>query len=95
MELTLEEIVVLANTPKTTEKANKFDISFATTNMLQNMKVDWNVASALIDGLVSKGYINRQNNSFYTLTNSGKKALKDSYDALQLMLLSVYTKLTP
>ncbi len=93
MDLTLEEVVVLANTPKESASGNKSGIVLATQMMIQNPKIDFVVINKLVDDLTSNGFISKDGSSTYTLNEKGKKALKESYEAVQMLMLSIYTRI--
>ena len=94
MNLTLEEMVVLSNTPLYSEHREdnaKSTIATKSQSMLMTPRLDFIVFTKIIDDLTLKGLINK---SDYTLNEKGKLALKEAYSALQILMLSIYTKVS-
>ena len=93
MNLTLEEMVVLSNTPSYSEGEDcaKSTIAAKSQAMLMNPKLDFVVFNKIVDDLVLKGFINKELSS-YTLHEKVKMSLKEGYDEVQMLMLSIYTK---
>ncbi len=94
MEITFDELVVLSNTPKESDTGNKSEIALNTALMLQHPYIDQMTISSKIDELVHKGYINKDTSQKYTISDKGRKTLKSNYEAVQLLMLNVYMKVT-
>ena len=97
MQLSLEELVILSNTPKEytddETKAGKWNIAYESYLMLNNPKHSTASLTFQIDELVIKGLVTKENHMLF-ISKKGLKALKESYNELQMMIMSIYTKIS-
>lgn len=87
LELNLEELLLLANTP--TQAVDKHSILIAAQQQLNSHKIDVSTLSKSLDGLVGLKYVERANQG-YRITPEGKQRLKYDHASLQILMLHLF-----